>query len=480
MEKNIFLSNKISENRTLFNSVFPSETSADIVKNNFIIADRTASIYHINGMLDTESMVKIHSSLLKITEEELIKCDTIKSLAQHFIPYTDYKTESNFNSLITAVLSAQCIVIIDGYNEGIILDTKKYPSRAIEEPEKNKTMRGPRDGFSESILTNTALIRRRIKSTHLSFEVFNIGSETKTKVMLGYIRGKADEKCVEAVRKRLSEMKLSSLTLTQQTLSEALFSAKKLRRINPFPKVRFIERPDTAASMLVEGKIMILCDTTPTAIFLPITVYDFIEETDDYYFPPLTGSYLRIVRIGIIIVSVFLSPVWLLMTKGCFSIGENMRFLTALPEHSVPIWIQLLLIEVMVDALKIASLNTPNAITNSLGVVSGLLLGDFAVTSGWFVPQAILYSSICAIANYIPTNYEIGYCFKFWRMSLIIFVQLWNFTGMIINIFLFLVLLSLNKTFDRKNYLFPFIPPNSNGLKKFFIKTNQGRENNKF
>lgn len=475
MENILF--DSIEKNRRVFDGVFPDETSADIIKNHFYVGSRKASVYHINGMLDTESMQKIRISLLVVNT--LKDCESIEAVAQKHVPLTDYKTENRIDKLITAILSAQSVLIIDGFGKALILDTKKYPSRSIEEPEKNKTMRGPRDGFSESILDNTALIRRRIKTPDLSFEAFEIGKDTKTKVIVGYMKGKADEECLNLIRKRLSEMKINSLTLTQQTLSEEIFGINKARRLNPFPKVRFIERPDTAASMLVEGKIMILCDTTPTAIFLPITIYDFIEETDDYYFPPLTGSYLRIIRISISLISIFLSPLWLLVTKGAFNLPESIDFITDIPECSVPVWIQLLMIEIMVDALKIASLNTPNTIANSLGVVSGLLLGDFAIQSGWFVPQAILYSSICAIANYIPTNYEIGYCYKFWRMSMIIFVQFLGTSGIILNVILFTIILASNRTFDRRSYLFPFLPLNKNGFKKFFIRTNHGKENNR-
>ena len=323
-------------------------------------------------------------------------------------------------------------------------------------------MRGPRDGFCESILANSSLVRRRIKSPDLAFEMFDVGSFTKTKVMLSYMKGKADEKLIEYLRDKLQNANIKSLTLTQQTLTEELFGTTKLRRLNPFPKVRFIERPDTAASMLLEGKVMILCDTTPTAIFVPITIYDFIEETDDYYFPTVTGTYLRSIRVIITIISIFLSPLWLLLTKDIINLPQSLEFITKTPESTVPFWIQLLLLEFTVDALKIASLTTPNTIANSLGVVSGLLLGDFAVDAGWFVPQTILYSSICAIANYIPTNYEIGYCFKFWRMSMIVFIELFGTWGLLANVFIFVFILFLNKTVDQKNYLYPFSPINKN------------------
>lgn len=466
------VSTELSANVDLIRELFPEETASDVKTDFLKIGGRDGMLCFINGSTDTDAMIEIEKNLLSASGV----FETTADLMKRGIPFNDKKEESDTNKLISALLASMALLFVDGFDSAVILDTKKYPSRGISEPEKNKTLRGPRDGFSESVYTNTALIRRRIKSPDLSFEAFDIGSATKTRVILAYMKGKAGEELVARIRDRLANMNLKSLTLSQQTLTDNLFGKSIIKRLNPFPKVRYVERPDTAASMLMEGKIAILCDTTPSAIFLPVTLYDMMEETDDYYFPPVTASYLRLLRVFMLFLSVFISPLWLLCLTYSHLLPESLTFLLVNSECFIPVWLQLITVEIMIDALKIASLNTPDTISNSLSVVSGLLLSDFAVSAGLLVPQTILYSAIASIANFIPTNYELGYTFKFWRISLIVGIALFGFVGFLSAVGLFLLILFLNRTADNKNYLFPFDPENKKGILKFFIRTYEGNE----
>lgn len=470
------VSSSISENIRIFREYFPKNLTADIVFDEFSIGGKKACFCFVNGSSNTEVMVKIQMTLLSLTKDEVSHDKDMQDFMARHIPLNDKKLERDFTKLSTALLWAMSILFIDGFDSAVILDTKRYPSRSIEEPEKNKTMRGPRDGFCENVFFNTALIRRRIKSTSLAFESFDIGYETKTRVILAYMSDKCDKTLLEKIRKKLGNMNIASLTLSQQTLTDNLFNTSITKILNPFPKVRYVERPDTAASMLVEGKIGILCDTTPSAIFLPVNLYDMIEETDDYYFPPLTASYLRILRVAMLFVSVFLSPLWLLALEYPEALPRSLEFLLVDSKAFIPVWLQLIIVEVMMDALKIASLNTPNTISNSLSVVSGLLLSDFAITAGWLVPQTILYSAISSIANFIPTNYELSYAFKFWRMALIAFSAIFGLKGFFMGVALFIIILILNKTEDNRSYLYPFVPKDKRGILKLFIRTEKGKE----
>ncbi|MBE6650890.1 MAG: spore germination protein [Ruminococcaceae bacterium] len=450
---------------------FPADSSADFVMDEFLISGRRACICFFNGLTDSELLLKVHENILCKTLP-----DTMSEFSKSIIPLTDKKLQGDIDIAINALLSSMSLLFIDGYCEALIMDTKKYPSRSVEEPEKNKTMRGPRDGFGESVFMNTALIRRRIKSDKLAFCEFSIGQETKTKVVLAYMRGKGNMRLVNEIKRRLSSLDIPSLTLSQQTLCDHIFLRKKSDKINPFPKVRYVERPDTAASMLVEGKIALLCDTSPSVIFFPITLYDMVEETDDYYFPPLTASYLRTLRVGMLFVSVFLSPLWLLALEYGDVLPKSLEFLLVDSKAYIPVWLQLIIVELMMDALKIASLNTPNTISNSLSVVSGLLLSDFAISAGWLVPQTILYSAISSIANFIPTNYELGYAFKFWRMTLIALCAIFKLWGFIAGTALFVAIMILNKSKNNKEFLYPISPFHKKGLLKLFFHTTEGNE----
>jgi len=307
--------------------------------------------------------------------------------------------------------------------------------------------------------------------------MFTVGSETRTKVALVYMNTKADNKIVEKISKKLESLNVKATDLTQENISYHIFCNTKTKMWNPFPKVRYIERPDIAATMILEGKILIFCDTTPTVIAIPMSLFDFFEESEDYYYPPFIGSYLKIIRILTFILSIYVSPIWLLTVLNKNILPQNMSFLLINDEYAVPLYLQLLIIEIAIDALKLASLNTPSSLSNSLSVVGGLLLGDYAVKSGWFVPQTILYSAFTAIASFVPTNYELGYCFKFTRIFLIIAVQIAGIYGLIFGSLLFITVLSLNKSVNGKSYLYPLVPFNKKALKKIIVKGVNGREN---
>lgn len=462
----------IDKNIERLRQSFPEGSSADLVLDEFYVLGRRACMCYFNGMINTELLLKVQQSILRAQSLP----ETMEDFARSTVPLADKKLQTDMDILITALLSSMTLFFMDGYSTAVILDTKRFPTRSIEEPEKNKTMRGPRDGFCETVYFNTALIRRRIRSDKLAFESFTVGRDTRTLVVLAYMRDKCNMRAVEEIRRRLDSLDIPSLTLSQQTLTDKIFLKRPTDRLNPFPKVRYVERPDTAASMLMEGKMALLCDTSPSVIFFPITLYDMVEETDDYYFPVLTASYLRTLRVGMLFVSVFLSPLWLLALEYGDVLPRQLEFLLVDSKAYIPVWLQLITVELMMDALKIASLNTPNTISNSLSVVSGLLLSDFAITSGWLVPQTILYSAISSIANFIPTNYELGYAFKFWRMALIALTALFGIKGFIAGTILFIAILIFNRSGSNRDFLYPLYPSDKKGLLKLFVRTDSGKE----
>ena len=203
------VSTDLLANADLIREVFPEATASDIKTDFLKVGEREAMLCFINGSTDTDAMIEIEKNLLSAS----VSVETMSELMRQAIPFNDKKEEKEINKLISALLASMSILFVDGFDSAVILDTKKYPSRGISEPEKNKTLRGPRDGFSESVYTNTALIRRRIKSPDLSFEAFDIGSATKTRVILAYMKGKAGEELIVRVRDKLSNMNLKSLTL---------------------------------------------------------------------------------------------------------------------------------------------------------------------------------------------------------------------------------------------------------------------------
>jgi stage V sporulation protein AF len=360
------------------------------------------------------------------------------------------------------------VLIVEGVPEAAIVDCKSYSLRAVSEPENDRVLRGPRDGFSESLIRNTSLIRRRLRDPALLIERFTVGDPAKTDVALCYIEGKADPVFVKSLQDKLATVKPRALNMTQESLAECLIHRGWW---NPFPKVRYTERPDAASAMLEEGSVVILCDNTPQAMILPTAIFDFLQETDDFYLPPLVGTYLRLTRMGIFLLSLILTPLWYYCVKNVTSLPPWLHFLDIKEPAAIPLLIQLLLAEFMIDGLKLASLNTPNMLNNSLSVVGGLILGDYAVEAGWFSSQTILYMAIVAIASFTQQSYELGYAFKFLRILLLLAVAVFGLWGLLGGLLLTVILIACNRTVSgSRSYLYPLIPFNGKALARMFVR----------
>lgn len=315
---------------------------------------------------------------------------------------------------------------------------------------------------------NTALIRRRIRDPKLTMSIFSVGESSHTDIVVCYMEDRADLELVQRIKERIGHIKVQGLTMSQESLAEALVSSKWR---NPFPKTRYTERPDTASSALLEGRVVILVDNSPSAMILPSGIFDFFREADDYYFPPITATYLRITRIVIFLLTLFLTPLWLLLVEHPQWIPPWLAFIGVSEPNGVPLLAQLLVLEFAVDGLRMASTNTPSIMSNSLSIIGALLLGDFAVQSGWFVPETILYAAFTAIANYAQPSLELGFAFKFVRLGLLVLTGcfgLWGFAG---GILLFLILLCSTRTLSGKSYLYPLIPFNARDFKRTFIRS---------
>ena len=375
----------------------------------------------------------------------------------------------NADTLIQMVMSGATVVLGSTFGaSAIVIDARTYPARETGEPEGDKVMRGARDGFVEALIFNTALIRRRIRSPKLTMKYLTIGEISKTDIVVCYMDGVADEGYVEKLIKKLTSIKTDSLTLGHESLAECLIQKKWY---NPFPKIRYTERPDSASAQILEGSVVVLCDNSPEAMVLPTSIFDFMQETNDFYFSPLTGTYIRLIRHLVFWLTLFLIPAWLLLVKNPQIVPEWLLFI--LPEEGgkIPIVAQILIAEFIIDGLKMASLNTPNMLSNSLSVVGGLILGDFAVSIGWLIPEVILYMAFVAIANFTQRSYELGYAFKFLRILLTVLTAIFNFWGFAVGSVVIIILMATNKTVcGGRSYLYPLIPFDGRALLSLFIR----------
>lgn len=456
-----------SENTRYFDNIFGIGKNYDFVGSERIFGGHKAKFYYIDSFVDSNILDRLFVYLAELPS--VGKAEDVVDFAAEHLPHTEVSIEYDLDKFVYSVMSGTMGIVMDSIGAvGIIVDARSYPTRGIEQSENDRVLRGAHDSFVETVKRNSTLIRRRIRTPNLTFEKITVGETSKTDVVISYIEGKADRKYVNSLINKIKNIRVDALTLGQQSLAECLI---KQRWYNPFPKFRYTERPDTAAAHILEGSIVILCDTSPEAMILPTCIFDFMQETDDYYFPPLTGSYLRLIRYFVFFMTMLLTPTWYLLISHPQWIPDFLNFILIDSEYNIPVIAQLFIIEFALDGLKLASMNTPSSLNSTFGVVGGLILGDFAVQIGWFVPEVIVYMAFVAIANFSQSSYELGYAFKFMRMLLLAMTALGGLIGYIGGIILIAVLTATNKTVNgKRNYLYPLIPFNYRALKRLVVR----------
>lgn len=473
MEKTF--SAEYTSNINLLDSELRLNASFDVVGREIKIDKRNAKLYFIDGFCKDEIMVKIMTYFMNAEEKEMKNLKTTREFANKYVPYVETDIHAKVSDFVNAVLSGAIGMIVEGYPEAVMIDARTYPVRSVGEPENDRVLRGPHDGFVETLVFNTALIRRRIRDTNLTMEIHSVGKKSKTDVVICFMQGRVNEKMLNALRKKLDSISVNSLSMSQQSLIDCLVPKQWL---NPFPKVRYTERPDAVAASVLEGSMVVITDNSPAAMIIPSGIFDFLQDTNDYYMSPVIGSYMRIIRMFIFAMTMLLIPIWLLLIQNPDYIPEWLNFIKIEEEYTLPIVAQLFIVEVVIDAIKLASINTPQSLSGSFGVIGALVLGEFAVSAGWFVPEVVLYMAFVALTNFTQPSFELGYAFKLFRMMLIALITLFNVWGFIAGILIVIIEIATTRTVTGQCYLFPLIPFNGSSLLSLLLRRPLNNKNN--
>ena len=445
--------------------VLQTDENFDVVYRMAEFGGRRACLFFVDGFTKDEVLLKMLQSWWSIKPEDMPS--DAKGFSEKYVPYGEAGLIKEDTEMIVQLLSGVTCLFIDGYEECMSIDCRTYPARGVGEPEKDKVMRGSRDGFVETLIFNTALIRRRIRDPKLTMEILTAGESSHTDIAVCYMKGRVDEDLLDRIRKKIQSLKVDALTMNQESLAEGIFPHKWY---NPFPKFKFSERPDTAAACILEGNIVILVDNSPAAMVLPSSVFDIIEEADDYYFPPVTGTYLRLSRMMTAFLCLFLTPTWLLLMMHSDSLPKWLEFTKLSDQVYVPLIFQLLILEFAIDGLRLAAVNTPNMLTTPLSVIAGIVLGEYSVKSGWFNSETMLYMAFVTIANYSQASFELGYALKFMRVLILILPSLFDFWGFWMGVIISVCAIVFNRTIAGKSYIYPLIPFHWRELKKRFFR----------
>ncbi|MTI49176.1 spore germination protein [Sporosalibacterium faouarense] len=440
-------------------------TSFDVVRRDIEIGDKKSTFFYIDGFIKDDIMLWV-MSILQSTDREEIVPNTVTKLVETKIPYVECDTVEEIEKVEFFILSGSAALFIEGIDTIIIIDARTYPARSPGEPDLEKVTRGSRDGFVETIVFNTALIRRRVRDPGLRFELTNVGKRSQSDVAIAYIKDITNTDLINSMREKIKKVEKDALTMGVKSLEEFILG----NNWNPFPQAKFTERPDVAAAHLFEGHILVMVDTTPSVMILPATMFHFTQHAEDYYQNPAIGTYMRWIRFFAIFVSYILPPLWLLFATNTHLLPKWLEFIGPKETGQIPLVIQFLILEVGIDILRMASIHTPSALTTSLGIIGGLLLSEFAIKVGWFISETVLYTGIMGLGMFATPSLEFALAIRIYRMILLILTGLFGPYGFIAGILLLIITLLRTKSFGGINYLWPLIPFNKKALMTILMR----------
>ncbi|WP_110111204.1 spore germination protein [Bacillus sp. CGMCC 1.16541] len=456
---------KIRQNDEWFKKNASMITSFDVGARKLMILDREVHMYYVTGLCDSAYIIEIAKVLVQINDNEVEKAK-LKSIVENRLIHQQVKPLKTLEEGMDTVLSGLIFVIIDGEEEGFEVDVRMYPGRQPQEADTEKVIRGARDGYTENIIINTALTRRRIRDGRLRFEIHKVGERSKMDVAIGYIDGIADPGLVELVTNEITSIKIDGLPMADKSVEEFMLK----QGFNPFPLVRYTERPDTAATHLLEGHVIVITDTSPSVIITPTTFFHHVQHAEEYRQAPAVGTFIRWVRFLGIMASVFLLPLWLLFVLEPQLLPPNLQFIGPNEQTNIPTVVQIFLADIGIEFLRMAAIHTPTPLATAMGLIAAALIGQIAIDVGLFVPEVILYVAIAAIGSFATPSYELAIAHKMVRLALLIGVALFHTPGFVIVVTLYILFLAKTKSLNTP-YLWPFIPFNPKAMWQIFIRT---------
>ena len=471
MEK---ISNDYRENVRMLDGLLGVGRSCDMVSRDYLIGGRRARLWVVDGFGSDSILERMGAFWLTLKPENVMSLTEMQDFLDRYITFSESNVTFDISDAVTSVFLGKSLLAVEGLAGVALMDAKGYPSRSVNEPPDGKVLRGSHDGFVEAVVPNMALLRRRIRDPHLTMEGHKVGSRTHNDAVLCYLGDRVDQDLLRKRRGKLLGLDVRSLSMAQESLAEAI---RPKQWYNPFPKVRYTERPDAAAASIMEGSIVLMVDNSPSVMILPTGFFDFTQESNDYYFPPLVGTYLRVLRVTVFLLSLFITPAWYLMVSEPNRLPGWLNFLSSPEPVSLSLLSQLLVVEFLIDVLKLASLNTPDSLSNSFSMLGALVLGDFAVQAGWLGPEVLVYMAFVSVAGFAQPSYELGYAFKLLRVALLLVTAAFDVWGFCLGVVGIFVLLCTTKPLVGKGYLYPLVPFNGKALLRLLVREPISRDN---
>lgn len=439
--------------------------SFDVTFREMIFGGVPCSFLYMNGFAKDEALIEVIKRLTYASEEELAD-NPLERLKDYLVAHIQVESLEKFDEVIDKTLAGMTALFVEGARAALVIDAKSFPVRSTSEPDLERVVRGARDGFVETLMTNVTLIRRRLRDPRLKFEVVQVGERTKTDVCIAYIQDVAAPELIDTFRNKVEKVIIDGIPLGEKQLEEILVSKSGW---NPYPLVRYSERPDVVAAHLLEGHVVLLADTSPSAMILPCTVFQLMQHAEEYRQTPAVGTYFRWVRYFGIIASLFLLPIWYLMVVHPELKPVGMEWLGPEKTARLPVIVQFLIAELGVDLMRMAAVHTPTPLATAMGLIAAILIGQIAVETGMFVNEVIMYMAVATIGTFATPSYELGMANRISRIILLLAAATLGVPGLVGATTLWLILLTVQRSYNSP-YMWPFIPFNAKALYTVIVR----------
>ena len=442
------------------------EENFDIIYREMEFFGRKFGMFFVDAFAKDEVVTLITRFLETLTREEMSPFSLDKLIKKH-LHYMEIETEEKMDKVMYAILSGAMAIVVEGADKIVIIDVREYPVRSSEEPDLERVIRGSRDGFVETIVFNIALIRRRIRDPQLRVNIMHAGRRSQTDICVMYINDIANPDIVRSVKEKIELIDIDGLPMAEKSIEELIAPGSFW---NPFPRVRYTERPDVASVHLLEGHVLVLVDTSPSVMILPVTIFHHLQHIEEYRQSPLSGAFLKLVRYTGVFLSIFLLPVWILLALNPHLLPASLSFIGTEEPSNIPLLIQALFVELGLNLMRMAATHTPSSLATALGLIAALLIGEKAVSVGLFSQEIVIYAAIAAVGIFATPSFELGLANTLTRLFLLIATGLFHLPGFIGAVIIIFLYLALTRSFGVP-YLWPLVPLNLRALYAVIFRT---------
>lgn len=440
--------------------------SEDVQVSKYIINDYiNFHVFCVDGLTDSTSLGKIiltpilnSSKLSGATREDLIINYLLNGLT-----YSPFVSVTNdYNVMVTAVMSGMVALIFDATKRAVIFDIRAFEKRSVSEPEDEGVMKGAKDSFIEVLRTNTALIRRRVRSKDLVFEHFTVGKLSKTDVAVGYIKGRAKESVVNEIIEQIKKIDIDNLAgpaFLEEYINKNKYSI--------FPQLMYTERPDRCSSNLTDGKVAIIIDGIPFVYLLPCQLVMLMQSPEDYGNHFIIASFLRTIRYIALFITVFL-PAYYIATTSFQNQMLTVNLAWSIQKSKINVafssGFEVISLLIAFEILIEASLRLPKTVGTAMSILGGLIVGQSAVEANLLSPTVVVIVSLSGIAGFMMANQDFSTSLRIIRFILSVLAMNFGFFGIGIGIIILMIHLSSLESYGE-SYLYPFVLSNKKRLR---------------